>query len=104
MTATSRSDFYIAPELVREIDECLRQAPLPRIETQCRRCGNSVCFPLVAREREIKILQAMVVAAQRFCEDAGITAKMMASIHAQIATGRAFNKVRDTNGHQDHDL
>ena len=69
---------------------------LPLHSHDCPHCGLPVRYPTVAREQDIRDFELIMNSARKVMDDCGVTAKLLASIHAQIVVALAGRRsVRD---------
>lgn len=61
-------------------------------------CGLPVRYPTVAREQDIEDFRLIMESAYKVMEDSGVTAKLFAAIHAQIAVALANRRSRGAAG------
>lgn len=64
-------------------------AELPKVTIACPHCGCPVVYPLVVRDGDAEMMQALLRIADKYLKESGASDAMMADVLATCALARA---------------
>jgi hypothetical protein len=76
-------ELYIQPELKDVIVDALDFSESPLATCHCASCGYPMRFPLIARERDIDVMQKLIEIGEKYLKDRNVLAEMVAEIRAE---------------------
>ena len=86
-------ELHIQPDLKAFIETAFDRVPVnTEIDTlsyECPCCGHPVLFPIVARERDVVVMERLLGIASQYLDDSGARTKMMAAVLAKCYIAKA---------------